>query len=77
MMPVTMAQLAGANDGDLENLCRTAHCESFEMGRTGLKNKGHAGQHRVTKMESTAHIHAEIGVDVSGRVHIHALYPKA
>jgi len=186
-MPVTMTQLTGANDSDLENLCRTALCESFEMGKTGLKNKGHAeqhvvnasstpsmsasakqrgagssvvgnthlfkanyergktntmqnslfvsmddavkalkivlkssqwqaaynpankltvvevpatqdakhrvafyktfaegedanvsaGQHRVTKMESTAHIHAEIGVDVGGRVHIHTLYPKA
>lgn len=36
-----------------------------------------AGQHRVTKMESTANIHAEIGIDVGGRVHIHTLYPKA
>ena len=36
-----------------------------------------AGQHSVTKMESTANIHAEIGIDVGGRVHIHALYPKA
>jgi len=36
-----------------------------------------AGQHRFTKMESTAHIHAEVGTDVGGRVHIHTLYPKA
>jgi len=34
------------------------------------------GQHRVTMMESTARIHAEIGVDVGGRIHIHTLYPK-
>jgi hypothetical protein len=183
-MPITMTQLSSANDSDLENLCRTALSELFEMG---LKNKGHAeqhivnaastlsmsvsakqrgagssvvgnthlfkanferekrnamqnsffvsmddavkalqivlkssewqvaynpankltvvevpatqdakhrvafyktfaegedanvsaGQHRVTKMESTAQIHAEIGVDVGDRVHIHTLYPKA
>lgn len=36
-----------------------------------------AGLHRVTKMEATANIHAEIGIDGGGRVHIHTLYPKA
>jgi len=35
-----------------------------------------AGQHRVSKMQPTAHIHVEVGADVGGRVHIHTLYPK-
>lgn len=55
-MPVTMAQLTSPNDSDLEKLCRTALSESFEIGKTGLKNKGYAEQH-IVNASATAAMH--------------------